>query len=59
LKIFNIWGEAVFSEHGCSPKWDGNYMGKQAPQGVYAYLILAKGVDGKMYYFNGDVTLLR
>ena len=59
LKIFNIWGEAVFSEHGCSPKWDGNYMGKQAPQGVYAYLILAKGVDGKLYYFNGDVTLLR
>jgi hypothetical protein len=34
-------------------------MGKQAPQGVYAYLILAKGVDGKLYYFNGDVTLLR
>jgi hypothetical protein len=34
-------------------------MGKQAPQGVYAYLILANGVDGKLYYFNGDVTLLR
>lgn len=59
LKIFNIWGEALFSEHGCSPKWDGNYMGKQAPQGVYAYLILAKGVNGKMYYLNGNVTLLR
>lgn len=59
LKIFNIWGEELFSEAGCSPKWDGNYMGKQAPQGVYAYLIVAKGVDGKRYYFNGNVTLLR
>ena len=59
LKIFNIWGEALFSEQGCSPKWDGNYMGKQAPQGVYAYLIVAKGVEGKLYYFNGNVTLLR
>ena len=59
LKIFNIWGEMLFSEHGCSPKWDGNYMGKQAPQGVYAYMIIAKGVDGKRYYLNGNVTLLR
>lgn len=59
LKIFNVWGEALFSEEGCSPRWDGNYMGKQAPQGVYAYLIIAKGVDGKRYYFHGDVTLLR
>ncbi len=59
LKIFNIWGEELFSETGCSPKWDGNYMGKESPQGVYAYLIVAKGVDGKRYYFNGNVTLLR
>ncbi len=59
LKIFNIWGEELFSETGCSPKWDGNYMGKEAPQGVYAYLIVAKGVDGKRYYYNGNVTLLR
>jgi gliding motility-associated-like protein len=59
LKIFNIWGEMLFSEQGCSPKWDGNYMGKQSPQGVYAYLIIAKGIDGKQYYFNGNVTLLR
>jgi hypothetical protein len=34
-------------------------MGKQAPQGVYAYLIIAIGIDGKQYYFNGNVTLLR
>jgi gliding motility-associated-like protein len=59
LKIFNIWGEMLFSEQGCAPKWDGNYMGKQSPQGVYAYLIIAKGIDGKQYYFNGNVTLLR
>ena len=47
LKIFNIWGQELFSETGCSPKWDGNYMGSESPQGVYAYLIVAKGVDGK------------
>lgn len=59
MKIYNGWGQKVYEGDTCMNAWDGNYNGEKAPQGVYAYLIDATGVDGKKYRFTGDITLLR
>lgn len=59
MKIYNRWGQKVYEGNTCMNAWDGSYLGADAPQGVYAYLVDAKGVDGKVYRFTGDITLLR
>jgi hypothetical protein len=40
--------------------WDGkNLQGKDCAEGVYFYVIHAKGKDDKAYEFKGHVTLMR
>jgi flagellar hook assembly protein FlgD len=40
--------------------WDGRTTsGSLAPEGVYYYIITAKGANGKDYAFHGFLTLLR
>ncbi|MCC7298308.1 MAG: gliding motility-associated C-terminal domain-containing protein, partial [Bacteroidia bacterium] len=59
MKIYNRWGEKVYEGDACMNAWDGTYLGANAQEGVYAYLVDARGSDGKVYRFTGDVTLLR
>ena len=56
MKIFNRWGEVVFSER---ERWDGTYEGKLVPAGVYLYLITVRGVDGRTRSYEGSVTVVR
>ncbi len=39
VKIFNIWGIAVFSSDGYGEPWDGKYKGNDLPSGTYYYVI--------------------
>ena len=57
--IYNRWGEIIFVSNQMSNGWDGTINGKQAPVGVYAYLIEAKDFGGEQYTRSGTVTLLR
>lgn len=59
MKIFNRWGQKVFDGTECLNAWDGTYENQPAPDGVYAYYIVAKDMGGKSYVFNGTITLLR
>lgn len=59
IKIFNRWGEKVYESNSFKEHWDGTFAGQNASQGVFVYLIEAKGVDNKLYHLSGDVTLLR
>ncbi|MES2837310.1 MAG: gliding motility-associated C-terminal domain-containing protein [Bacteroidota bacterium] len=54
-KIFNRWGKKVFESTEVNFSWDGNGY----PEGVYFYVIYAKGVDNVIYDKNGTVTLFR
>ena len=58
-RIFNRWGSEIFMWEGIDMGWDGNYNGKEVPEGVYFYVM--KGVDdtGKAVEKTGAVTLLR
>ncbi|HMO37797.1 MAG TPA: SBBP repeat-containing protein [Saprospiraceae bacterium] len=59
LRIFDRWGNVVFSTTGSTPCWDGNINGTAAPIGVYVY-----SLDGQLDGDNpvnesGDFVLIR
>jgi gliding motility-associated-like protein len=39
VKIYNSWGNEVFSSNGYPNPWDGKYNGKELPSGTYYYVI--------------------
>lgn len=59
LQIFDRWGELVFESSDVKKGWDGYYKGKLCDQGVYVWKAYIKLNNGKDFYKNGDVTLLR
>lgn len=59
LKMFNRWGEEIFSTTDFKRGWDGTYMGLPVPQGTYIYLIQFYDKSRHMYLKNGMITLMR
>jgi gliding motility-associated-like protein len=59
IKIFNRWGEAIFTADRADFTWDGTMNGNPVPEDVYVYHIKAKGVHGKTFDAFGHVTVVR
>jgi gliding motility-associated-like protein len=63
MKIFNRWGEIVFTTNDASIGWDGIYLGEPSPKGVYPYVITYESLLPKdkdvVKMLNGSVTLIR
>jgi gliding motility-associated-like protein len=59
LKIFNEWGNEVFSSKNQNDGWDGNYQDTPQPVGTYTYSFVATTVDGKEVTKNGILNLTR
>lgn len=62
LKVFNRWGNMVFTSSDLNINWDGTYRGKELEQGAYLYFIEVDFEDdnGKgREIFKGDVSLIR
>jgi gliding motility-associated-like protein len=59
FKIFNQWGEMIFSSQSAAIGWDGSYKGKQQPVGVYVYALKAVLQDGVVVNKKGSVNLIR
>lgn len=57
--IFNRWGKELFSSSDPAIGWDGMQGGKVVPAGVYYYVIVAEGSDGKKYKLSGDINILK
>jgi gliding motility-associated-like protein len=59
FKIYNRWGETVWSETSDVEGWDGSFQGKPAPEGVYTWVITmaVRGVVSKE--IQGHVALVR
>ena len=58
-KIYNRWGQLVFSATNKSQSWDGTFKGALQPLDVYTYTLDVEFTDGKKYRKTGDITLLR
>ena len=58
-KIFNRWGQLVFSTTKIKDGWDGTFKGVVQPMDVYTYVLDIEFTDGQKFRKTGDITLLR
>ncbi|MEO7306162.1 MAG: PKD domain-containing protein [Ferruginibacter sp.] len=58
-KIYNRWGQVVFSTADRSQGWDGTFKGALQPMDVYTYTLDVEFTDGQKLRKTGDITLLR
>jgi gliding motility-associated-like protein len=56
IRIFNRYGQIVFTSQGYEEPWDGNFNGKPLPVGVYYYSIDLKTNN---LLRKGSVSILR
>lgn len=59
FRIFNRWGQEVFSTTDLSAGWDGLFNGKPAETGVYVWRVDGFCPGGQRITQSGDVTLFR
>jgi gliding motility-associated-like protein len=60
MKVFNRWGEMVFSTDNVNEGWNGYYKNIPCDQGAFMYLIQYHPLaTGKPRLLKGNVTLLR
>ncbi|MBL7702768.1 MAG: PKD domain-containing protein [Ferruginibacter sp.] len=58
-KIFNRWGQVVFSTSDRNEGWDGTFKGVLQPMDVYTYTLDVEFTDGQKLRKTGDISLLR
>ncbi len=59
FKIFNQWGELVYSTSDVNGSWDGTVNGTVQPVGVYVYVLKATTQDNKSISKKGSITLVK
>jgi gliding motility-associated-like protein len=60
FKIFNRWGQEVFSARSENDRWDGTFKGEPADSDVYIWVIaLTNTLTNKSSVLKGNVTLVR
>ncbi len=59
MKIYNRWGELLFSSSNLDTGWDGNFKGKEQPEGTYAFVARLTDLAGRSFTRTGSVVLLR
>ncbi|MCH2226055.1 MAG: gliding motility-associated C-terminal domain-containing protein, partial [Crocinitomicaceae bacterium] len=59
FKVYNNWGQLVFSTTDANIGWDGTYKGEDVPVGVYTWTFEVIIVGNRSIIKEGDVTLMR
>lgn len=60
FKVFNRYGQEVYSMNAdASEAWDGTFKGIQQDPGNFVWYFKGVGIDDKLYFFKGSVTLIR
>ncbi len=64
FNVYNRWGGLVFSKNNLSlndveAMWDGKIGEKDAPVGVYTYLMKVLMINGNEVVLSGSITLIR
>ena len=58
-KVYNEWGELIFSGDEPLAAWDGTINGIDQPIGVYIYVVAATTLNDLSFESSGDVSLIR
>lgn len=56
LQVYNRWGELIFE--GNTNKWDGYYLNRLVPSGVYVFVFTYRDYDNKIKQYKGKITLI-
>lgn len=59
FKVFNRWGQLVFSTIINGQGWDGKIGGKDQSSGTFVWLVKAIDYSGKSVFQKGTTTLIR
>jgi len=59
FRVFNRWGQEIYSTNDPKKGWDGTWKGVPQDMGVYEYLIRVAYPDGFVETYKGDITLVR
>jgi gliding motility-associated-like protein len=59
FRVFNRWGQEIFSTTDARQGWDGTWKATPQPTGSYNYIIRVAYPDGITDTFKGEVTLIR
>ena len=59
FRIYNRWGQEIYSTTSLSEGWDGTIRGVKQQTGTYAWMVKAEDLAGKIYELKGVSTLIR
>ncbi len=59
FKVFNRWGQMVYSTTVLNEGWDGRFGGKEQASGVYVWMLQGITKDDKIITKQGTVVLIR
>jgi gliding motility-associated-like protein len=59
FRIYNRWGQQIFSTNSLSEGWDGTIKGVKQQAGTYVWMLKAEDITGKIYEMKGISTLIR
>ncbi|MEO1435636.1 MAG: PKD domain-containing protein, partial [Bacteroidota bacterium] len=64
FQVYDRWGELVYSAQNFFPNdptfgWDGRLKGQLLTPGVFVFFAEVEFIDDEVFFYKGDVTLLR
>ena len=59
FRIYNRWGQLVYSSTDTERGWDGRIGGKEQPTGTFVWLVKAIDFTGKAFFDKGTITLIK
>nr|MBA3663735.1 PKD domain-containing protein [Bacteroidota bacterium] len=59
FRVYNNWGEILFTSDDQAKGWDGKYKDQPAPLGVYVWILDVELYNGKSVRKTGDITILK
>jgi gliding motility-associated-like protein len=58
-RIYNRWGQMIYSTSEVGKGWDGTFGGKSQPSGTYIFAAQAIDYTGKTVFKKGTIVLIR
>jgi gliding motility-associated-like protein len=59
FRVYNRWGQLIFSTDKLNDGWDGRITGTEQPSGTYVWMVQGVARDGKVITKKGTITLIR
>lgn len=59
FRVYNRWGQLVFSSSTPGEGWDGKINGVPQSAGTYVWMLKAEDLAGKVYEMKGTSTIVR